>query len=136
MSMIYFMAIVNVGCLYLQLSLLAIAAEMCWLTRESLYKYVTCSCNGKYNIIFLCRIYTAAYSTRTITLVILLIPCQLTITNTVAFMSACLNKWYTVETAVNLTYIPWLILYSKFASASNSKATQVKMISVHNSLNQ
>ena len=51
-------------------------------------------------------------------------------------MGAHLNKWYTVETAVNLTYILWLILYSKFPSASNSKATQVKMISVHNSLNQ
>ena len=136
MSMIYFMAIVvNVGCLYLQLSLLAIAAEMCWLTRESLYKYVTCSWNGRYNIIFLCRIYTAAYSTSTITLVILLILYQLTITNNVVFMGAHLNKWYTVEIAVNLTYTP-LILYSMFASASNSKATQVKMISVHNSLNQ
>ena len=85
--------------------------------------------------IFLCRIYTAAYSTSTITLVILLILYQLTITNNVVFMGAHLNKWYTVEIAVNLTYTP-LILYSMFASASNSKATQVKMISVHNSLNQ
>ena len=41
-------------------------------------------------------------------------------------MSARLNKWYTVERAVNLTYTPWFMLYSKFASASNSKAMQMK----------